>query len=92
MRLLLRRALAKPVALTPFEATALHGVYFVLAAAAVAACQAILHATVVSGIPQVSWQEVLGAAAVAASTALVSYLHSLFPDPAPQPNPPPPAH
>lgn len=83
--------LALPEDVSPIEHTLLGGVYVVIVAVLLAVCQVVLHAISVGGVPQVGWQEIAGAAVLAAASALTAYLHTLIPLPAPTPTPAPPA-
>ena len=87
MRLAIRNLLVKPTVLSPMLAGVLNVVYLTVGAALLAVCQVVLHAVNVGGVPQVSWQELVGAAVLAAAGALVNYLHSFFPSPSPNPQP-----
>lgn len=83
MRLAMRSLLMKPTIMSPLLSGVLNVVYLTVGAALLAVCQIVAHAANVGGIPQVSWQELVGAAVLAAASALVSYLHTLFPAPQP---------
>lgn len=73
---------------TPWEHTLIVGATAVVTAALLGVCQAVLSAANVGGVPNLSWRELLGAAIIAGSSALVAFLHTLVPAPVPpaQPN------